>query len=110
MPTCPTCGQIIKSASDAAELLELLTAYPDRNVYRAANGSGWYVTRGGGRWSEEAVMHLVNSGQTRSVYSDCPNECYHVGRTLDVARTLAERKKHRRAKDAPHIYVDDPHT
>lgn len=108
MATCPTCGQLIKSASDAEQLLDLLTrGTPHRGVYRAQNGSGWYVTYGGGQWSEEAVMWLVNSGRIRSVYSNCPNDAYHVGRTLDIERTVAERKKHRHAKDAKPVYVDD---
>ena len=92
----------------ARALLDLLTnGHPHRNVYRADNGSGWYVTRGGGKVDVEAVRELVAGGHIRSVYSDCPDDCYHVGRTLDVGRTLEERKKHRRAKDAPLIYVGD---
>ena len=109
---CPTCGQPLPFKSETERLLELLKiGAPHREVYRAADGSGWYVTYGGGRFSEKSVKALVSSAQIRDVwdvYSDLPNQCYHVGRTLDVARTMAERKKHRRGKDAPKIYVDDP--
>jgi hypothetical protein len=99
---------------DAVALLDLLTnrtlQHRKREVYRADNGSGWYVTYSGGKVNVDAVRELVAGGHIRSVYSDCPNDCYHVGRTLDVARTIEERKKHRRGKDAPKIYVDDPLT
>lgn len=92
-------------------MLELLrNGQPHREVYRGADGSGWYVTYGGGQFSQQAVESLVAAGLVASVYSDCPSEVYHVGRALDCARTAAERKKHRRGKDAPKIYVDDPVT
>jgi hypothetical protein len=92
----------------AAALLDLLTnGQPHREVYIANDRSGWWVTYGGGQVDEAAVRELVAGGHIRSVYSDCPNDCYHVGRTLDVARTMEERKKHRRRKDAPLIYVQD---
>lgn len=103
---CPSCGQIIKSASDADALLVLLTeGAPHREVYRAQNGSGWYVTRGGGQWSEEAVMRLVQSGPIRSVYRDCPGDAYHVGKTLDIPATLAARKCLPR-KEWPRVFTD----
>jgi hypothetical protein len=93
----------------ASALLDLLTnGHPHREVYIAGNGSGeWYVTHGGGQVDVEAVRELVAGGHIKSVYSDCPNDCYHVGRTLDVERTIEERKKHRRGKDAPKIYMED---
>ena len=104
--TCPTCGQFIKSNGDADKLLELLTrGIPHREVYRAQNGSGWYVTYGGGQWSEAAVRILIKAGAIQSVYSDCPNDAYHVGKTLDIKATLAARDGKRR-KDWPKIYTD----
>jgi hypothetical protein len=93
---------------DAEQLLDMLTnARPHREVYRAQDG-GWFVTYGGGEVLEATVQQLVTDRRIVSVYSDCPNDCYHVGRTLDVARTLEERKNYRRLKDAPKIYVGDP--
>ena len=94
---------------DAYALLQMLrTAIPHREVYVAGDGSGrWFVTYNGGQVSAGAVHELVEGGHIRSVYSKCPNDCYHVGRTLDIERTIEERKKHRRAKDAPLIYVGD---
>lgn len=106
---CPTCGQpIIERQHDAAWLLDLLTnGSPKREVYAGQDG-GWYVTHGGGAVHASVVQRLVNQGHIHSVYSDIPDQCYHVGRTLDCARTLAERKKHRKSKNAPKIYVGDP--
>lgn len=106
---CPTCGQpIISSTQESARLLELLThGVPHREVYHGRDG-GWFVTYGGGQFGFAVVHSLRNSGLIVSVYSDCPAEAYHVGRTLDVHRMMEERKKHRRAKDVPKIYVGDP--
>jgi hypothetical protein len=105
MGTCPTCGQLIQRDSDAAELLKLLTnGTPHRQVYRAGNGSGWYVTYGGGQVSEEAVNHLLTSGDIQRSYSDCA-DCYHVGKTLDIVATL-EARKGKKSKDWPKVYTD----
>lgn len=107
MATCPTCGGSIDIVTDANELLRMLTARDKhRQVYRAANGSGWYVTYTGTRVSVLAVEALLRAGKIQSVYSDCPSDMYHVGKTLDVPATIEERKKHRRGKDAPKIYTD----
>ncbi len=110
MAQCPTCNQAVSSAfvdSEARRLLEILTNHVrHRNVYRAQNGSGWYVTQGGGPFSEKAVKKLVASRSVGSVYSDCPNDAYHVGRTYDVARTLEARK--RTGNRSVDIYVEDP--
>lgn len=92
MATCPTCGGSIEVGTDAASLLRLLMADPRRQVYRAANGTGWYVTRGHERFSAEAVQQLVREGRIRSVYSSIPDEAYHVGKTLDCDATMASRK------------------
>ena len=112
MEHCPTCGQPLPPSQqrDAAWLLDLLTnGTPHREVFKSRDDARqWYVTYGGGPVSAEVVQELVKAGSIRSVYSNCPNDAYHVGRTLDIERTLAERKRHRRAKDAPKIYVDDP--
>lgn len=109
---CTACGQRLPRTWPEEEdrLRALLRGgHPHREVYRAGDGSGrWFVTYGGGEFSEQSVRALVKKGVIQSVYSNCPNDCFHVGRTLDIDRTLAERKKHRRGKDAPKIYVDDP--
>lgn len=91
---------------EALELLKLLTiGTPHRHVYAGRDG-GWFVTYGGGEVSAHAVRELLNAGAIQDVYSTLKNEYYHVGLTLDVERTKEERKKHRRAKDAPLIYVN----
>jgi hypothetical protein len=107
MATCPTCGGPIEVETSAEALLRLLTeGRPHRHVYRPANGTGWYVTHSGKRFSAEAVHGLVRAGKIHSVYSDCPDDAYHVGKTLDVKATTEERRNHRQRKDAPKIYTD----
>lgn len=66
------------------------------------------MTHGGGEVSADDVRALVQNGAVKSVYSDCPKDCYHVGPTLDTARTLELRKKFRHGRDAPAIFVGDP--
>jgi hypothetical protein len=88
---------------DARWLYDLLKdGRPHRKVYRGKNG--WFVTYGGGEVSSDAVRELVERDLIHSVYNSCPEDCYHIGLTLDVDATMAERKKHRRGKDAPKIY------
>lgn len=90
---------------NAAALLDLLTnGTPHREVYLAGDRSGWYVTYGGGEVSAEAVAELVRDGKIQSVYADLPDECYHVGKTLDTVRTQAERRIH--GKGAGKFYTD----
>lgn len=109
MATCPTCGQTIKPKDiEADALLDLLTnGVPHREVYMAGDGSGWFVTYGGGRVNSNAVAELVRAEKIHSVYSNCPTGAYHVGKTLDVDATTAERT-HR--KDATRIYTDGTRT
>lgn len=102
---CPTCGQTIMKHinDDEGALLHLLqTTPPHREVYRSDDGR-WYVTHGGGEWSGRAVHALVLAGKVSSVYSDCPNDCYHIGRTLDTIATSEQRK--RLGKKAPLIFL-----
>jgi hypothetical protein len=108
MSLCPTCGQMLpkQKVLNAEELLNILTiGSPHREVYRGESGE-WWVTYGGGQASYEAVSELLQRNLIHSVYSDCPNDAFHIGKTLDVQATIAERKKHRRAKDASQIYVE----
>jgi hypothetical protein len=103
MAHCTKCGQLIPNDQDADWLLDLLTnGEPHRQVYRGQDGN-WYVTYGGGEVSASVVGALVKRGAVVSVYSNCPNDAYHVGRTLDYERTMAARKKHGRG--APNIYI-----
>lgn len=107
---CPTCGQVIAQVpmDETLRLLDLLTlGEPHREVYKGTDGN-WYVTYGGGIFSEAAVFKLVRSGKIHSCYSDCPDEAYHVGRTIDVGATKSERRKHKKKRDAPIVYVDSP--
>jgi hypothetical protein len=94
---CPTCGGPLKKPKaspirDADWLLGVLKGYPHREVYRGHNG-GWWLTRGdGAEIDPDAVRELLRRGEIVSVYSDCPNDAYHVGRTLDTKRTIEARK------------------
>jgi hypothetical protein len=90
----------------AASLFTLLRdGAPHREVYRGRDG-GWFVTYSGGEVSADAVRELVKARLVRSVYSNCPADSYHVGKTVDVERTTEARRLH--GKHAPLIYVDDP--
>lgn len=103
MAHCTKCGQLIPNSRNADWLLDILTnGQPHREVYRAQDG-GWFVTYGGGEVSPSAVHALISRGAIVSVYSNCPNDAYHVGRTLDVEATMALRKKH--GKSAAEVYL-----
>lgn len=108
MAQCSKCGQPLPGgdALDADMLLHLLQhGAPHREVYRGQDGN-WYVTHGGGPALASAVDLLVRRGAIASVYNNCPNDCYHVGKTLDTEATMAELQNHRRRKDAPLVYTD----
>lgn len=109
MATCPTCGQMTpkrRKLLGREEIYELLRdGQPHREVYRGQDG-GWWVTYGGGKADPHAVAYLVEQKYVASVYSSIPDEVFHIGKTLDCEATMAERKKHRRGKDAPKIYTD----
>ncbi len=106
MAICPTCGQRVKPvALDAVTLYRVLMhGTPHREVYRSQDG-GWWVTHGGGETTAEAVQELIDTGQIQSVYNSCPGDAYHVGKTLDMDTTLAERKNGRLSKNI-RIYTD----
>lgn len=92
--------------TDPDDLYKLLRdGQPHREVYRGQSGR-WFVTYGGGEVACSAVEELVERELIHSVYSNCPRDGYHVGKTLDVGATNEERKKHRRRADAPLIYTD----
>jgi hypothetical protein len=92
---------------EAERLLHILrTATPHREVYRSRTGECWRVNHRGGRFSANAVRELFDGGYIQSVWSNCPYDAYHIGRTVNVDRSKAERKK--RGKSAPTIFVGDP--
>lgn len=102
---CPTCGRPFDVKTEAEKLFELLTTgTPHRQVYRGSDGS-WYVTYGGGPFSRNAVDWLVRQGRIQSVYSNCPTDAYHIGKTLDYERTMEARR--RLGKKAPSYFVGD---
>lgn len=106
MATCPTCGQQVHRPNETGVLLELLKhGQPHREVYVGRDGL-WYVTYGGGPFSVQSVQELRRRGEIVSVYSNCPDDAYHVGRTIDMDRTLAARKMH--GRKTPLVYVGEP--
>lgn len=103
MAHCSKCGQLIPNNRDADWLLDILTnGTPHREVYHGRDG-GWFVTYGGGEISFNVVRGLIDRGLIVSVYSDCPLDAYHVGRTMDIQKTMDARKKH--GKGAPAVYI-----
>jgi hypothetical protein len=50
------------------------------------------------------VFDLIQRGVIRSRYSDCPDEAYYAGKTIDIPRSLEARKKH--GKNAALVYVE----
>lgn len=108
MAHCTKCGQLLPSERDADWLLNILTNdIPHREVYRGRDG-GWWLTYGHGEVPAEAVRELVRRGAIVSVYSNCPNDAYHVGQTIDIDRTMAARKK--LGKSAPTYYIEPQQT
>lgn len=100
---CPTCGQPIPSNNERDRLVKLLSD-PERDLYQGQDGS-WNVTRGGGEFSRAVVAELVAEGVIRSKYNNCPDQCYHIGKTIDIDATMAARKK--LGKKAPTVYADN---
>ena len=77
------------------------------NVYRSGrDNSRWFLTHGRGEVREDQVRRLVREGRIRPVYNNCPDDCFHTGKTLDVEATIAERERHSKIKDAPKVYVN----
>lgn len=106
MLRCPTCGSpIAQHGANSDWLLDILTRDPDRFIYRGRDG-GWWLTKSRGELDPNVVRDLIRRGAIVSCYSDCPDDAYHVGKTIDIPRTMEERKKHRRKRDAPKIYTD----
>lgn len=105
MAHCPACGQLVPNHHDADWLLDILTnGIPRREVYLARDG-GWFVTYGGGEVSAAVVRQLYDRGAIVSKYSNCPADCYHVGKTIDFERTMAARRAKGKGA-APTYYID----
>lgn len=91
----------------AEALLDLLiNGHPHRVVYRSRHGNSWFVTYHSGKVDVAIVRELFDAGHIVSVYSNCPTDSYHIGRTIDVERSMAARKKH--GKGEPIIYCAPP--
>ena len=88
---CPTCGQPLPPSRSANQLLSLLQD-GRREVYKGQDGLWWVTYGGAGPWPDFAVRELVSAGKIRPVYSDLPDACFHVGRTIDSEKTLRGRE------------------
>lgn len=84
-------------------LLMLKNTQPHRELYRERNGRRFWLTYGGGPFSDRTVMELVDAGEIVPVYSTCPTEAFHVGLTIDINATIEARKKF--GQNAPLIYL-----
>ena len=109
MSLCPMCGSPVKTPTkmNAEALLHVLrSGARHREVYRSGrNPDRWFVTYDSGEATATAVTQLVEEGKIQPVYSNCPDDSYHVGRTWDCERTLAARKI--LGKAAPDYFVGD---
>jgi hypothetical protein len=104
---CSKCGQLLPDKRDADWLLNLLTNGENRQVYRGRDG-GWWLTRGYGEVPAAAVRELLRRRLIVSVYSDCPEDAYHVGKTIDRKATIEARKV--RGNRGVTIYVEPTDT
>jgi len=78
------------------------TPYDPSQVFMT--GGSWCVTYRGGTTSEAAVMSLKAKGLIRPVYSNMPNDCFHIGPTIDCDATMAARKRY--GNRHPLLYVE----
>lgn len=76
----------------AEEVLALLKSDPRRSLYKGQDRR-WYITYGGGEVPLEVVRALVATKAVNSVYSDCPDDSFHVGPTLDCEATRTIRQQ-----------------
>ena len=103
MKHCETCTCVKSWGCD--ELLKLLTnGQPHREVYRGDRTQRWFVTYGGGEADPEAVFYLVRMGKIHPVYNNT-DDAFHVGPTLDLEKTMSERK--RTGNKKLEIYVNE---
>jgi hypothetical protein len=80
---------------EASELLHMLTDMkPHREVYWSPKSRIWCLTRGS--WYNvppHAIQELYQLELISPVYSSCPHDSYHIGRTVDCEATIEERKR-----------------
>jgi hypothetical protein len=107
--TCPKCGQVLSvggTSTDPDLLLRLLKERNNRMVYRGHKTGRWLVTyRSDGKpdcpeFTDAAVRDLIDRGEIRSCYSNCPDEAYWLHQTIDVDAAMAERPRRMSRKDA----------
>ena len=96
--------------SDAERVLHDLYAKmrnEDRELYRGQNGR-WYLTHGGGPFSEnvvEALQKLPGIVPRYKADGRLQYDCFAYGKTIDLDETLRRRRAgeiHKRAR----VYVD----
>jgi len=66
-----------------------------REFYVAANMHDWFVTYRGGQTTYEAVQELVQRGEIHDKYSTSRGQCYYIGRTIYMERSVFSKKNHR---------------
>lgn len=92
MTMCPTCGQPMPTRRlGAEETLELLRLDGDRYLYRSEKGT-WHLTSHRGEVDPRVAVKLIASETVRPTYSTSKC-CFWLGQTIDIERTLAERKR-----------------
>jgi hypothetical protein len=98
---CPTCN-CRSGLLSADDLLRVLAKDATLEVYRGDGTDRWFLTRGFGETSAEAVQELATREAICPVYSTT-TDCYHVGKTIDMARSIFNPKTDRRI-----VYVEAP--
>ncbi len=102
-PTC-TCGVPLL---DADALLAILThGVPHREVYRGRSSNQWFVTHGGGETHPDTVAALIADEKIHSVYDSCPNDAYHVGKTLDTKASQLANAGRKKKDPRIEVYTD----
>src|SRR5690348_6852294 len=101
---CETCGKVVVPEPKAAtyhvittegELVTLLKQMERRMVYRFKDRHNeWGLTHGHGlRVAPALVRSAVKAGILHSCYSNCPDDAYWLGSTIDVDATLERRRQ-----------------
>ena len=111
---CPNCGFRFTDQAHGRriidgeeELLEILRGDKTRMVYRTTDGNWCYSSPGNDHHVIDAavVEELVSKNILRPCYTNT-TDAYHLGRTLDVDRTLAARRA--KGNRTENIYAGDP--
>ena len=98
MTTCPCCGSTItqpeRVIDDEHELMMLLHARSDRQIYRSRVGT-WHYTYSGSdrhRVSDDLVRRMVEARTLRPTYLGS-EESFGLERTIDLDKTIQARRK-----------------